>query len=177
MGNPLHIRWPVASDARQVWAVVRDGGVLDLNSPYAYLLLCTDFADTSLVAEDRGRVVGFVAAYRPPPRPDVIFVWQVAVADAAQRRGLGHALLDELVTRLTPRGVRFLEATVTPSNRPSWALFRGLATKHGVRCQEEVRFPVDLFPTAEHEEEVRVRLGPFAHHDEKRRGEGVDGCI
>jgi len=145
-----------------VWHLVRESGVLDLNSPYAYLLLCSDFAPTSVIAETAGRIDGFVGAYRPPPRPESVFVWQVVTARDVQGRGLGSRLLDALVERPACRGVRFLEATVTPSNQPSHALFRGFARRHGVPLVEELAFGAELFPGPEHEEEVRVRIGPLA---------------
>ncbi|MEX2375678.1 MAG: diaminobutyrate acetyltransferase, partial [Dehalococcoidia bacterium] len=75
---------PIQHDAAPIWQLVHDDGGLDLNSPYAYLLVCTDFAQTSLVATDATGVVGFIAAYRPPTRPDATFVWQVGVAKRAR---------------------------------------------------------------------------------------------
>jgi L-2,4-diaminobutyric acid acetyltransferase len=158
----LVIRAPSLQDAAAVWRLVRESGVLDLNSPYAYLLLCSDFAPTSVVAESAGRIDGFVGAYRPPPRPDSVFVWQVVTARGVQGRGLGSRLLDAVLERPACRGVRFLEATVTPSNRPSRALFHGFARRRGVPLVEEAAFGAGLFPGPGHEEEVRFRIGPFA---------------
>jgi len=144
-----------------VWRLVRDSRGLDLNSPYAYLLLCSDFAATSLLAEGEEGVVGFVGAYRPPPRPHAIFVWQIVTADPARGSGLASQMLDALLARPACRGVRFLEATVTPSNTASWALFRGLARRRGAPLTQEPAFGTELFPNPDHEEEVRVRIGPL----------------
>jgi L-2,4-diaminobutyric acid acetyltransferase len=158
------IRTPRASDAAGVWRLVRESGVLDANSPYAYLLLCTDFAETSAVAEGPEGVAGFVVGYRPPARPDTVFVWQVGVADTHRGRGLGRTLLDWVVSqtsRASEPGVRFLEATVTPSNEASWSLFRSFAREAGAPLQEETAFAAELFPGAEHEAEVRIRIGPL----------------
>jgi L-2,4-diaminobutyric acid acetyltransferase len=157
----LVIREPSLRDAGPVWQLVRDSGVLDLNSPYAYLLLCSDFARTSAVAETAGRIDGFVGAYRPPRRPESVFVWQVVTACGVRGRGLGSRLLGAVLERPACRGVRFLEATVTPSNRPSRALFHGFARRSGVPLVEEPAFGAELFPGPDHEEEVRFRIGPF----------------
>ena len=86
--------------ALAVHKLVADSGVLDLNSTYAYVLLCTDFADSSIVAERDGRVCGFIGGYHPPQRPDVLFVWQVVVAASERGTGLGGAMLDALVHRI-----------------------------------------------------------------------------
>lgn len=134
---------------------------LDSNSPYAYLLLCTDFAATGAVAERAGRVVGFVLGYRPPERIEVYFVWQIGVAAGERRRGIAGALIEYVLERTFSRGVAFLEATVTPSNGASWSLFRGLAKRAGAACREAPAFPSHLFPDAAHEEEVRIRIGPL----------------
>lgn len=141
---------------------MRDSKVLDLNSPYAYLLLCSDFAETCVVAERAGRLVGFAGAYRPPPRPQSVFVWQIVTARDAQGSGLGGHLLDSLLARPACRGVRFLEATVTPSNEASEALFQGFARRRGVPLVRETAFAAGFFPTAGQEDEIRLRIGPLA---------------
>lgn len=160
--RPVAMRPPSPADAATLWALVRDSGVLDLNSPYAYLLLCSDFADTCVVAESAGRAIGFVGAYRPPPRPDSVFVWQIVIDRSAQRQGLGAGLLECLLARPGCRGARFLEATVTPSNEPSRALFERFARRRGVPLLKAVAFGGELFPTADHEEEMRIRIGPLS---------------
>ncbi|MCC5697616.1 GNAT family N-acetyltransferase, partial [Klebsiella pneumoniae] len=82
----LEIDTPVVADGPELYRITRDSQVLDLNSAYAYLLWCRDFAQTSAVARTDGKVVGFVTGYIRPDRPDTIVVWQIAV-DASQRGG------------------------------------------------------------------------------------------
>lgn len=161
---PISLRAPDETDAAAMWELVRDGGSLDLNSPYLYLLICTDYADTSVVAADAdGDLVGFVAAYRPPPDPGATFVWQVGVAPKARGRGLGRRLLLGLLAREANRDARELVATVTPDNAASLALFRGVARDLGAGVQESERFAAELFPDAsdDHEPEVELRIGPL----------------
>jgi GNAT superfamily N-acetyltransferase len=55
----------------------------------------------------------------------------VLVADDWQRRGIGTALVDQLVARARQRGVRYLRATVLPtSNRLLGWLGRSLPLEH-----------------------------------------------
>lgn len=162
----LAVRAPEVGDGAEIWSLVRNSGALDVNSPYAYLLACRHHAGTSLVAERAGRLVGFVLAYRPPRQPDTVFVWQIAVAREARRQGLGGRLLRTLVERQVPTGVSHLETTITPSNEPSWRLFRGLARTLGVSYTQAPGFPAELFPDEgdgepAHEREELVRIGPF----------------
>lgn len=149
---------PRPENAKAVWELIRASHPLDLNSPYAYLLLCHHFAGTSVVAHRDGELVGFVGAYEPPTSPAVVFVWQIAVRDSERGTGLGTRLLDEVVEG---GAFRFLEATVTPSNASSWRLFRGYALKRNAHATEQPLFPSSFFPGPSHEQEVLIRIGPL----------------
>ena len=145
--------------------LVAETEVLDLNSTYAYLLLATDFADTSVVAERDGELCGLITGYHPPSRPEVLFVWQVAVAESARGSGLAGALLDTLTRRV--REDRHghpvtVEATVAPSNSASRALFGAFARRHGVPISEHPRFlAAHLDVDQSHEDEPILRIGPI----------------
>lgn len=158
----FEIRPPTARDAADIWQLVEDTPALDGNSPYAYLLLCTHFAQTGLVARAGEKLAGFVLGYARPDDGATAFVWQVGVAEEARGRGLGGQLLDAWFARCARRSdVRFLEATVTPSNEPSRRLFSSFAVRHGAPVRESVAFPASLFPGAvAHEDEVSMRVGP-----------------
>jgi L-2,4-diaminobutyric acid acetyltransferase len=155
------IERPSVKDGGAIWRIARDSGKLDLNSSYAYLMWCHDFADTSLVARVGGEVVGFVIGYRRPTAPDTVVVWQIAVDGSQRGRGTAGALLDALVDRLAGDGVRHMETTITPDNAPSQALFAALARRRGAAMDRAGTFDAGDFPD-EHESEVRYRIGPFA---------------
>lgn len=133
-------RQPSTDDGVRLWEIARDTEVLDLNSTYAYTLLCRDFADTSIVAECDGAVAGFVTGYRRPDRPGTLFVWQVAVDAAYRGHGIAGRMLIDLLDHLAVAGVSRLETTITASNTASQELFRSVAGKR--RSTLEVR---DLF--------------------------------
>lgn len=157
------VRPPRPEDARDITELVRRVSKLDANSPYAYLLLCSHFADTGLVRREDGRLVAFVLGYRPPEQPDTYFLWQVGVDPACRGRGLAGRMVTRLLRRLEGRGVRFLEATVTPSNEASAALFRGVARRLEAPCEERTCFAKELFPPGDaHEDEILFRVGPWA---------------
>lgn len=156
-----------------MWRLAVDTGALDVNSPYAYLLVCTHFAATSIVAEDpEGQgLAGFVAAYRLPDDLDVLFVWQIAVRADRRDVGLGGQLLRALLAQPGNRGVRWLEATVTPSNRASERLFHSFARSVGAACAATGSVPADMFPGGDHESEVLHRIGPLSiDADHGKRG-------
>ena len=159
--SALLLRNPTPEDAAAIWQLVTDSGVLDHNSPYSYLILCKHFADTCVVAEYDAEIVGFVTAYRPPTSPDIVFVWQIGVAESMRGRGLGVAILDALVHQPACQAVTYLDATVTPSNLASQSMFRAFARHMKTQCVEELCFPEHLFPTADHEAEHLFHIGPF----------------
>jgi L-2,4-diaminobutyric acid acetyltransferase len=159
------LRRPVETDAIAMRALVEDTGELDVNSTYAYLLMATDFANTSIVADRDGELSGLITGYHPPTRPDVLFVWQVAVAGPTQGTGLASTMLDALVQRvLTDRNNRpiTVEATVAPSNGPSRAFFGAFARRHGVPVVEQPHFPAaHLDADMAHDDEPMLRIGPL----------------
>ncbi len=171
------IRTPTVTDAASVHRLVRDSEALETNSLYAYLLVCTHFGGTSVVADATGeqtdnepdhptdnKLDGFVAAYRPPTGSDSVFVWQVGVRDRARGRGLASSLLDAVLELPGCDGVRFLEATVAPSNHASDRLFRSLADRRGVECVVTDYIKAEHFGPESHEDERLYRIGPFASH-------------
>lgn len=157
----LEIDTPAVADGPALYRITRDSGVLDVNSPYAYLLWCRDFAQTSRVARADGEVVGFVTGYLRPDAPDTFVVWQVAV-DASQRGGgVAGKLLRHVLDGVRDRGVRYLETTITADNSASIKLFSALARDRGTDIVRSELFTPDLFPDA-HLGEDLYRIGPFA---------------
>ena len=102
--EPILITEPNASHAAAMWRIARDSKTLDLNSSYAYLLWCAHFSSTSAVATVGEEVIGFVTGYVPPDDPGTIMIWQIAVRDDFQGRGVARALLDEVADRGHSRG-------------------------------------------------------------------------
>lgn len=165
--NGVVIRPPRVTDGPKIMTMVRESAVLDVNSDYAYLLMCTHFSMTSAFAQDGDENVGFVIAYLPPDQPEILFVWQICIRSGYRGLGLGHLLIESLLHRPGCRGVRFVEATVNPSNLASQRLFQSLAKKYSTECQTSKFFPKDLFGSGNHEEELLFRVGPLRCNDQK----------
>lgn len=152
---------PRASDGAGIWRLVGEDGTLERNSAYAYMLVGAHFGETSVVARRNGMIVGFVWAYVLPDRPDTVFVWQIGVAADGRGHGLGSAMLRDVLSRPACSKVAFMEATVTPSNHASMALFRSFARRRGASLDLTVGFDRNAFPEPGHETEMLVRIGPF----------------
>lgn len=162
---------PDASNGAAIHQLVRASKPLDLNSTYAYLLLCAHFSQTCVHAVHDGRSVGFISAYHPPQKPGVLFIWQVAVAAEMRGQGLAKSMLLELLRRETSDDCRYLETTVSPSNQPSLRLFHALARDLNAPVAESVMFSANDFGTEHHEQETLIRIGPMMGKQTARRVE------
>ena len=165
MKNPqssaMDIASPRVSDGAAIHRLIEACKPLDVNSLYAYLLLCEHHAGTCVIARTDERIVGFVSAYRIPQREDTIFVWQVAVDASARGTGLAKTMLRDLLARPLVRGSTHLETTVSPSNTASRRLFYALARELDAPVNEEVLFAESDFGGENHECEMLIRIGPF----------------
>jgi L-2,4-diaminobutyric acid acetyltransferase len=129
---------------------------------YANLILTSHFADTCLVAELDGALVGFIGAYRPPTHPDSVFVWQIGV-DAEQRgRGIGSALLHALVCCPGCEGVDYVEATVPSTDVASRKLFQSFARDVDAVCDVRPNVSARAIQSSRRESEDLYRVGPIS---------------
>lgn len=158
----FHFRKPTKEDGAAVWELIKDTKVLDLNSSYSYLMWCELFSDTSIVAEREGNTVGFISGFINPNSPDTLFIWQVAVNASERGRGLATKMLRQLLQR-TDEDVQYIEATVSPSNKPSQSLFKGIANKLDTDCEISDYFTSSDFPDEgeAHEDELLFKIGPI----------------
>ncbi|MBB5999236.1 MULTISPECIES: diaminobutyrate acetyltransferase [Nocardiopsidaceae] len=160
----LLLQEPTVADGPDLWRLARDSG-LDMNSPYAYTLWSRDFAATSVIARDsehnpRGFVTGFVR----PAYPETYFLWQVGVDPGFRGRRLARRMLDHIGDRIAELGLTYLEATVTPDNAASRALFESFARSRECTAVWSPLFGSEHFPADDgegHEPEDLVRIGPL----------------
>lgn len=157
----INIRRTHAGDGKNIWQLVKDVGVLDLNSAYCYLVLCDHFRETCAVAEMEGEVVGFVTAYLLPEDETTLFIWQIGIASAARGRGVAKKLILELLARKSCRNVTQISATISPSNKASLALFNSLANHLQAGFNAQDYYDRSLFPDNGHEQEDLITVGPF----------------
>jgi len=156
-------RCATVEDGQHLWSMVKQVGSLEQNTAYFYLLMSRMFDETCLVAEDsQGKRLGFVMALRPPRRPQSIFVWQVGVAPEARGKGVATGLLVQLLRQTQ---ASYIEATVSPSNLASRALFSGLAQQLNCKCSIEPYFQEHHFPD-DHPAEELFRIGPVDRPEE-----------
>lgn len=158
-GASTLLRAPCAEDGPQISALIAECPPLDPNSPYCNLLQCTHFAATCVLAERRGRLIGWISAHRPPSDPRQIFVWQVAVHPTARGDGLAGRMLDELLARDTVRSASVLTTTITETNTASWNLFTSFARRRGLSLSKTPLFHRDAHFAGAHDTEWQAEIG------------------
>jgi len=117
--TPVEFVPPVSDDGFAVNQLIADSPPLDTNSVYCNLLQCSHFSETSVCAKSGSKLLGFISGYLVPSNPETLFIWQVVVDSSARGRGLALQMLNELINRPDIPKIRYLETTITPTNRAS----------------------------------------------------------
>ncbi|WP_178861353.1 diaminobutyrate acetyltransferase [Thiomicrorhabdus cannonii] len=158
--TPIYFRQPTPADGAAIFELVKACPPLDLNSRYLYFLLADHFAASCMLAEQDGKVVGFVSSYFPPNQADALFIWQVAVHPHAQGQGIAVRLLESLVARQSPGRIKRLLTTISPSNQASQALFKSFAKRHAFDIATCPYLQAEDFGSEGHEAEILYTLTP-----------------
>lgn len=156
--SPITFRTPSSEDGMEVWDLIRKAGPLDENSVYCNLIQCDHFADTCVIAELDGEIVGWISAFIPPDTPDTLFVWQVAVGEAARGCGVAKRMLTHLFEREICADVTNLKTTITGDNDASWALFNSFADSMDADLGYEAHYERDTHFAGRHATEYMVTI-------------------
>jgi len=131
---------------------------------YCNLVQCDHFADTCVIVELGGEIVGWISAFIPPDALDTLFVWQVAVGESARGRGLAKKMLTELLARPVCADVKQLKTTITSDNDASWALFNSFANSMDAELQHEPHYEEDEHFGGKHATEYMVTISEIDRH-------------
>jgi L-2,4-diaminobutyric acid acetyltransferase len=156
--DAITFRKPRKTDGADIWRLINGTGKLDVNSMYCNLLQCDHFADTCILAEMDGAIVGWISGYLPPDDNRTFFVWQVAVDEAARGRGVAKKMLTKLMRRPGVHQVRRMQTTITKDNAASWALFRSFARDSGGEMDDEPHFRAEDHFDGAHDTEHLVTI-------------------
>ncbi len=154
---------PHKQDGREVYDFIKSCPPLDLNSRYAYFLLCDHFSNTSIICRDienQEQIVGFIGGYRKPMQPETLFVWQIAVSEQCRGHKISHMMLDRLLQVYKPVSIENIEATYTPSNKASYNFFTRYADSKNALVKTDDYLSEDDFDgkNTDHEAEKLIRI-------------------
>lgn len=154
--DTLTLRTPSATDGADVWELVRNCKPLDENSMYCNIIQCDHFAETCVIAELDGKMVGWISGHIVPSNPDTLFIWQVAVAPEARGHGVGVRMLMDILDRDVTQDIERLHTTITDDNDASWALFRKFSRLHGGELISQSHYTKDQHFQDKHSSENLV---------------------
>jgi L-2,4-diaminobutyric acid acetyltransferase len=138
---------------------------------YCNLLQCDHFADTCVVAELGGEIVGWVSAYIVPNDPETLFVWQVAVSETARGMGVAKKMLAHLTAREICKDVIKLQTTITADNEASWALFNSFADRLDATLERDAHYEKEAHFAGRHDTEHMVTIADFEAWKARERAE------
>nr|WP_267137129.1 diaminobutyrate acetyltransferase [Anianabacter salinae] len=138
----ITFREPTHEDGAAIHELIASCPPLDTNSLYCNLVQCDHFAETCVVAELEGKIVGWISGHLVP-NEDAVFVWQVAVGEDARGRGLGYRMLRNLLQRDACKDVTAMKTTITADNAASWALFTRFADRVGAELDSDPHYTRD----------------------------------
>jgi ribosomal-protein-alanine N-acetyltransferase len=101
---------------------------------------CVSFALFLIAEEGEERVAGYVVALEAADEGEIL---NLAVAPAGRRRGLGRALVEEMLGALRLRGVRQVYLEVRESNASARALYASRGFTEVGRRKAYYRRPVE----------------------------------
>lgn len=161
--NTIIFRKPVLNDGLRIHQLIADSPPLDLNSSYLYFLQSSHFADTCVVAEKAGELVGFISGYIRPDKPTELFVWQMVVAQAGRGQGVGKGLVRQLLQQALAHSalpLLTMSCTISPSNEASQGVFKSLAKHFGLTLEVKEFLTQAHFAGQDHEAEDEYILSP-----------------
>lgn len=167
----IYLKKPNKNYAKDIYKLVEETKVLDLNSEYLYLLQSTHFKNTSAIAVLNEKVVGFVSAYKLPEKNNALFIWQVAIDEKLRGQDLANKLMLHILKRKENLDLNYIHTTVSPSNKSSIRAFEKLAEKLKTNVVSKEFFEKEDFIN-QHEEEVLYEIGPFKIK-EKEKNENI----
>ena len=119
----LVIRAATPDDYEPIVAVVSDWWGRDV-VPGLPRLFLQHFCSTSLVAEDKGTLLGFLIGFLSPSQPDDAYIHYVGVHPSHRHRGLSRCLYDRFLHEASKAGRTTVRAITAPSNAGSIAFHR-----------------------------------------------------
>ncbi len=104
---------------------------LDLHTSFTYWVTFEYWGDLCFAARLGGRIVGYASAIGSGRDGEVLYLWQVGVADELRSTGLGRRLIESVADAGRRRGFRELQVSIAPGNEASFRAFSGFATSLG----------------------------------------------
>ncbi|MCF8233489.1 MAG: GNAT family N-acetyltransferase [Bacteroidales bacterium] len=88
-----------------------------------YNIMIRYFRNTFFIMRDENRIIGFVWGFVSQAEPDVLFLWQIGVAESHRGSGISHQMMEVFIEAARENNCRKVHATVETENIASCKLF------------------------------------------------------
>lgn len=141
----MQIRSLQKQDIPQVKALLTEGAPFVTSyAAYLYWMLGAYFPSTCLVAEEDGRICGYIGAL-PSAEKEMVFIWQIAVAKAIRGRGVAKSLLCSVLQRARGMGFSKIEIAISEENTACIRLLQSAAAEIGYHIEEAGTYADEQF--------------------------------
>lgn len=138
----LDIRTCTPDDLHQVSQFVESCPPLERHTGFTYWVTFNFWGDTCFVAADGDEIVGYASGVGAGRSPELIYIWQVGVAERYRGNGLSQLLISKVVEAARGKGFRRANVSIAPDNEASLTAFRRVAAALGsdLEASGEVAF-------------------------------------
>lgn len=119
----MNIRKAVQEDFLKVHRFTAGCPPLENYPEHVYKIILRYFGNYCLIAEENGKIIGFVMGIVPQSFPGTFFLWDIGVAPSHQGKGIGGKLVRKIENELKEVGFIRIEVTIDALNIPSYKLF------------------------------------------------------
>ena len=166
-----NIRTCTPDDLQRVSRFVESCPPLERHTGFTYWVTFNFWGDTCFVATEGDEIVGYASGVGAGTSPDLIYIWQVGVAERYRGNGLSRRLISKVAEAAREKGFRRANVSIAPDNAASLSAFRRVAADlgHELEAAGEVSF---RDPEGHSVEEVLYSFGICS--EERADDEGAD---
>jgi diaminobutyrate acetyltransferase len=126
----MKIRKATQDDFLKIHKFTAECPPLENYPEHVYKIILRYFGDYCFIAEDNGKIIGFVMGIVPQSISHTYFLWDIGIDSSYQRQGIGTALLKEIENELEKLGFIRIEVTIDPVNTSSQKFFEEMGYKN-----------------------------------------------
>jgi ribosomal protein S18 acetylase RimI-like enzyme len=107
----------------------KEWGDLVLEREAIYHVMCVHFRGTCFVAEDKGRMIGYLLGFRSQTFPDQAYMHLLQVDPSYRGLGVGQRLFSQFQQAAMALGCKKITAVARPQNKAGMAFYQRMGLK------------------------------------------------
>ncbi|MCD1294567.1 N-acetyltransferase [Methanocella sp. CWC-04] len=104
----------------------REWGDLVIEREGVYHILMAHFRKTCFIAEDRGKMIGYLLGFRSQVNPDQAFLHLIQVDPAMRGHGIGKRLFKQFQAEVKKMGCTEIHTIARPENKVGMGFHKGM---------------------------------------------------